>query len=385
MNLLPAIVIGGPPHSGKSVLAYSLSQALRQCKVQHYVLRAYPDGEGDWANQAKQELVRAIRIKGVGSPEWVQRICRDIDRRHLPLIVDPGGKPTAWQEAIFDYCTHSILLWPDAASREVWRSMFYRHSLTAIADLQSDLRGVNAIADASTILQGTLAGLERGQMASGPAFDALVERICGLFAYAPDDLRKRHIRQSPAELVLELERLGRTLDALDATEEWQPQCLPATLDYLPPAVPLGLYGRAPNWLYAALALFAYPESLCQFDVRLGWVSPPLLCVAQPAEEALLQATIHHQADHLRIEFALRESYLDYGEADGLCIPPIPPDTGVVLSGKLPQWMWTAIALAYRSAHWLGIYQPKLHDKAVIIKSDDARLAVGQLVRSPVCK
>lgn len=380
MNLLPAILVGGPPHSGKSVLAYSLSRALRLRGVLHYVLRAYPDGEGDWANQADQDLVRAIRVKGVGSPEWVQRICRDIDRRHLPLIVDPGGKPTAWQEAIFDCCTHSILLWPDAASREAWRSMFSRHGLTAIADLQSDLRGADAIVDSGTVLRGALAGLERGQVASGPAFEALVERICGLFAYAPDDLRKRHIRQSPAELALDLERLGRTLDALDAAQEWQPQCLPATLDYLPPAVSLGLYGRAPNWLYAALALFAYPEPLYQFDVRLGWISPPLLCVAQPAEDALLPAAVHQRAGHVRVEFALRESFLDYGEADGLRIPPIPPDAGVVLSGKLPLWMWTAIALAYRSARWLGMYQPQL-GQAAVIKSNVEQPRVGDLLPS----
>ena len=44
MELFPAVMIGGPPHSGKSVLAYSLTQALRARGVAHYVLRAYPDG-----------------------------------------------------------------------------------------------------------------------------------------------------------------------------------------------------------------------------------------------------------------------------------------------------------------------------------------------------
>ncbi len=50
MELFPAILVGGPPHSGKSVLTYSLTQALRRRGVDHYVLRAAPDGEGDWAN-----------------------------------------------------------------------------------------------------------------------------------------------------------------------------------------------------------------------------------------------------------------------------------------------------------------------------------------------
>lgn len=383
MNLLPAIVIGGPPHSGKSILAYSLSQALRLRDVQHYVLRAYPDGEGDWANQASQDLVRAIRIKGIGSPEWVQRICRDIDHRHLPLIVDAGGKPTDWQEAIFDQCTHAIILSPDEEARQHWRSMFVRHGLALVADMCSDLHGVNAIQDAGAaqVLRGALASLERGQSATGPAFEALVERICSVFAYTRDDLRKLHLRQAPVELTLELKRLGHTLAALDETEEWQPQHLPRVLDYLPESVPLGLYDRAPNWLYAALALFAYPEPLYQFDVRLGWVKPPALCIGQPADDASLQAQLYPQADHVRIEFVLRKDYLDYAEAEGVCVPPVPSDSGVVLSGKLPLWLWTAIALAYRSAPWLGVYQPRLHDQAVIVKSNTGQMSVGQLAKS----
>ena len=381
MNLLPAIVIGGPPHSGKSVLAYSLSRALRSRNVSHYVLRAYPDGEGDWANQAKQDLVRAIRIKGLGAPEWIERICRDIDRRHLPLIVDPGGQPTEWQEAVFDRCTHAIVLWPERHARQVWRDMLIRHGLTLMADLHSELHGSDNIEDQGPVLRGTLAGLERGRTAAGPAFQALVGRVAALFNYTPNELRQAHIEQAPVELVIELDRLGRTLNALNSASEWEPQHLPRVLDYLPQARPLGLYDRGPNWLYAALALYAHPETLYQFDVRLGWVSPPSLYIDQPADDALLQAKLEPRSDHTRVELTLREVYLDYAEADGLRVPPVPVDTGVVLSGKLPLWLWTAASLAYNSAPWLGIYQPQLNDQAVIVKSQIAGLMVGQTVYS----
>jgi len=55
----------------------------------------------------------------------------------------------------------------------------------------------------------------------------------------------------------------------------------------------------------------------------------------------------------------------------------------VLSGKLPLWLWTAVALAYRSAPWLGIYQPKWHDQAVIAHSTVEQFTAGQLFHSPV--
>jgi len=63
MELFPAVAICGPPHSDKSVLAYTLSRALRTRQIAHYVLRAFPDGEGDWANEADQALVRCAHHK----------------------------------------------------------------------------------------------------------------------------------------------------------------------------------------------------------------------------------------------------------------------------------------------------------------------------------
>ncbi|GCF10230.1 hypothetical protein KDI_37940 [Dictyobacter arantiisoli] len=38
MNPLPAILIGGPPHAGKSVLFYSLTHALRERNIPHHVI-----------------------------------------------------------------------------------------------------------------------------------------------------------------------------------------------------------------------------------------------------------------------------------------------------------------------------------------------------------
>src|SRR5579884_757693 len=50
-NLLPAVLVGGPPHAGKSVLFYQLTQALRERGIAHFAIRACPDGEGDWFHE----------------------------------------------------------------------------------------------------------------------------------------------------------------------------------------------------------------------------------------------------------------------------------------------------------------------------------------------
>jgi CRISPR-associated Csx3 family protein len=54
---------------------------------------------------------------------------------------------------------------------------------------------------------------------------------------------------------------------------------------------------------------------------------------------------------------------------------------VVLSGKLPLWLWTALARVYRGAPWLAIFQPQLKDQAVVIASSDENTPLGGLVIS----
>ncbi|MFQ5613153.1 MAG: hypothetical protein ACE5H9_13575 [Anaerolineae bacterium] len=202
MELFPAVMIGGPPHSGKSVLTYSLTQALRQRGVAHYVLRAVPDGEGDWANEADQTFVRQIRVKGEVTRQWIAYMCRDIASRHLPLLVDVGGRPTPWQEAVFDFCTHAILLTPDETHRADWNDKATRHGLIILAELHSVLTGAQVVHTTHPRLQGQISGLERGESAQGPTFESLVDLLANLFAYDEEELRTAHLSLAPVELTV---------------------------------------------------------------------------------------------------------------------------------------------------------------------------------------
>ncbi len=383
MELFPAIVIGGPPHSGKSVLTYSLTRALRARNIQHYVLRAAPDGEGDWAYEAARKTVRLLRIKGEFSAGFVDHVCRSLANRHLPLLVDVGGQPSTEQERIFDYCTHAILLTRDPASHATWLDLAERHALPLVADLTSRLTGESRITSAGPVLRGVITGLERGNVACGSVFDALVERVAAIFAYDADELRRMHRAMAPVEMVIEVDRLLRILGIPDEGPRWEPAYLPRVLDYLPAQTPLGLYGRGPNWLYAALALLAHPAPFYQFDVRLGWVKPPMLRLGLPSSEAPLQARLTPYNDHTRLEFMILRAYLDYDETLGLAVPPVPEDKGVILSGQLPHWLYVALALRYAPrVAWLAVYQPQLENQAVVVSSRVADLPPGHLVISP---
>jgi len=384
MELFPAVLIGGPPHSGKSVLAYSLTQALRQRGVQHYVLRAAPDGEGDWANEAAQKLVRTLRVKGDFTPGFVDHVCDSLVGRHLPLLVDAGGCPTPEQEHIFDYCTHAVLLTPDEASQAYWRAIAERHDLPVVADLTSRLVGESVLTTERPVLRGTITKLERGDTAAGPVFDALAARLAAILGYDLADLRRIHHNLCPVETVIDLDRLARTFDVPFEGERatWEPRHLPTVLDYLPEHTSLGFYGRGPNWLYAAVALLARPEPAYQFDVRLGWVTPPTLRLGAPPAGAPVQAHLQLRADHTHLAFTITKAYLDYTEAEGLVAPPVSHNQGAVLSGKLPLWLYSALALTYAPCtSWLAVYQPQLRGGAVVVSSRKSERSMGDQVVS----
>lgn len=381
-NPLPAVAIGGPPHSGKSVLAYSLTRALRARNVPHYLLRACPqDGEGDWFHEGEPDLVRRLRVKGTINDRWLSLIQRDVAQRHLPLIVDLGGFPSQAQASILDRCTHGILLTPSEKARQEWLDYFAAHGLILLADLRSDLSGENRLEAMEPVLRGTLAGLERGKTASGPAFEALVDRLESLFRPFAPDLRQRHIESAPAELVVDVERLAQQLGR--APSNWLPQDLPVVLDYVPAEKPLALYGRGPNWLYAALAVHALPAPFYLFDARLGWTPPPVLRTGA-GEPGPIEVFVQDAGNFLvRMDIRLVDAYVDITEVEGATLP-LPPAEGIILCGKLPLWLWSALARLYAPlTSWLAVAQPQLAGReqgwAVVVHSRSSTPPIGSLV------
>lgn len=377
-NPLPAVIIGGPPHSGKSVLAYSLTRALRERGVPHYLLRAYPpDYEGDWFHEGERDWVRHLRLKGARSETWLPLLRRDVAQRHLPLILDMGGLPTPEQEAVLDDCTHAVLLTPGEQPRQQWTARVARHGLVILADLRSDLHGQNRLAQPEPLLRGTLAGLERGRLAEGPAFAALVSRLADLFVAASHDLHRRHLESAPVELVVHLERLARHQGR--DPHRWRPGDLPAVLDYLPAGKPLALYGRGPNWLYAAVAARALPSLFFLFDVRLGWVEAPTIPRGDAASDGPLVVRQRSLPGAHFLELGLPDAYLDITAAASLCLPPCPAG-GVILSGKLPHWLWAGLVRAC-DADWVAVLQPQVQG-AVVVSSRDQEPAVGTVLPAP---
>ncbi len=383
VNLLPAILFGGPPHAGKSVLFYSLAKTLREHGIPHHAIRACPDGEGNWFHELDQDKVRLIRVKGKWTDDFVRQVSLDVEHRHFPLLVDMGGRPTMLQTTLFNHCTHSLLLLrsDDQVSANVWRQMVKERGLLPLAELSSDLYGMSTVISEKPVIKGTLTGLERGSKAHGPLFDLLVERIELLFSsYSLDELEKTKLALAPAELVINLDMF---LHAWKPNSNmWERDIIPRLLAELPSDTPLAVYGPGPNWLYGALAAHCGQQTFYQFDPRIGWVAPPPLRICPETMPDVL--TLQYPYENATVlTTRIISNHLDYLQADLLPFPPVPTERGLILDGRIPHWLLTALVRAYREVGipWVACRQIQL-EGAVIVTSYTKTYEPGDLIPLP---
>jgi hypothetical protein len=82
-----------------------------------------------------------------------------------------------------------------------------------------------------------------------------------------------------------------------------------------------------------------------------------------------------------LTFSLPDAYLDIEAAAAFKIPWV-RGTGLVLSGKLPHWLWAALVRVPdtsnpEDAAWVAVHQPQL-EGAVIVKTGNG-WEVGEIV------
>lgn len=185
MAKIVKIVLCGPPRSGKSCLREGLKQAIRAIPGAPYpfVITACPDGEGSWFQATvNQDPELAAKLKadykassGGFTPEFVDRVSRDVERCSLPLtLVDIGGIPSPENHVICRSATHAVLLagtcpktgaiWSDRLVP--WWEFCRQVGLTVVAEVKSDYRGAQDTVQGigpDSVLRGSVHYLERGE------------------------------------------------------------------------------------------------------------------------------------------------------------------------------------------------------------------------------
>ncbi len=374
----PVILLMGPPHSGKSVLAYWLSAQLKQHRAAHFLLRAAPDGEGNWFHEGAPSVVLPLRQrhKAPFPPTLVRAMLHIVQHRHLPLLVDMGGKPRGEQRRLLALGTHGILLYRCEEERIQWhRWLREEHSsLKLIAELRSDLYATEQLEAKHPHLRGVIAGLQRHQpYHPGPVGQALLNALVALLPNE-DEVAAYHATTRPPQTAFLYEddwarRLGKPLPPY-----WAPQDLPRVLAQIP-RQGSALYGRGPVWLAAAVAAHLHPQPLWIFDAHFGWLSLPPVVPGPCPPWRLTWDPEDHQADRLLI--ALDEPFVSWG-----ALPWVGPrhgKRGVILDGKLPRWAFAAWVRHLSPVRpWVAIADPRLK-AAVVVASQDPAVPVGATV------
>ncbi len=383
ISRFPAILICGSSHIDSSVLAHNLRKALNRAKVQSYLLKA---GSDTIAYDFKTIDTRTQDSRPEGTsaiPTWVTHIRRDLAYRPLPFLVDVGDLPLSWAEALFDQCTHAILLTRDAKSQAYWKKIAEKYTLIVIADLTLIEGGNSWLEVTEPHLIGSVANLEIGSNPSRPVFETLLKRIKEeVFNYDYEELLNIHQIHSPTDLVVDLPRLYRRINPNKLEVDWQPNDLETVLRDLPNDTPLALYGAGPAWLYTAIANYIFPVEFFQFDVRRGWVQPVEIAV-NSTSEPLITVMVEELEEFLHLRLILSQPFLEYQPTVPIPLPPVPSNRGVVLSGRLPYWLFTGLTRYYYSASWVATYSPYLN-QVVIVSSQqsDGQYKIGNTINVP---
>ncbi len=187
----PAILIGGPPDSGKSVLANTLRWDLlkKNLNKQIFLHRANWDGQGNWAYEtANQALVKRLvrenefRIHENDDtrpliPGYFKKNSEDVrNLRELVdlVLVDVGGKPQPEKMPLIEQCTHYIIISKSPEKIEEWHE-FCQPKLQPLAVIHSVLETRIEVLSTNPFLE-IVAGIWReGEMLTVP--DVLLDAV----------------------------------------------------------------------------------------------------------------------------------------------------------------------------------------------------------------
>ena len=364
------IVVGGPPHSGKSVFIEALTSGNLD-KHMTMLFSACPDGEGPWLQKFYNDPeVVALRKKGEFTDEFVQRSKRVIKSWSGPLmIIDIGGIISEENAAIIEGATHAIILAGDLDKVSEWDSFFSKHKVSVVASLHSDYEGtkdhINGL-DKKGRLQASVHHLERGEAADGR--EAIVETasvIMGLVegnmvyqaCNANDESR---VVLSVAEFTdgLPHHLVEKTLT--NGVEVTNSELLPSSIPEIYERAqrfdvdaPIWLDGPVNGWQAIALASSFTEAGAPEVSMRGpdGYVPVKALPQSEQGDTVVWEVSSEGTFDgkpvikiHADVSASIR--LLSPEDMDTMHIPQIPEGSIVKISTAGPHWFRASVARGY---------------------------------------
>lgn len=188
-GLCPALMIVGPPDSGKSVLSHALFQALLSEHPDIYLQRAHWDGEGNYilelGAQAAEVEIEAFKLRNKGAlterffPYHAQAILQ-LRRQKSLVIVDVGGMVQPEKLPILEACTHYLIISSQPEAVDVWHEFCRdRGNLIPVAVIHSSLSKIEQVHQSEPYWEITSGPWLRGQTKGVP--ESLLKSVKSLF------------------------------------------------------------------------------------------------------------------------------------------------------------------------------------------------------------
>ncbi len=415
------IVIGGPPHSGKSILTTALKSLLKDLHVWHCT--AAPDGEYPGLEYDNKEAKKQ-RKKGDFSPEFVAHCAKKIEDWVGPVaLIDIGGMRSEENEKIIKSATHAIIVagsYDGRARRgerdkegnlkvdeeghsfvtefDKWKKFFEDNHLEVIAQVQSDLYSKEDHVlgkNKDGIFRGSIHRLKRVKK-NGEEKDTEKETAIQIANLIREMVANNHSYEGTSNpFYVEAEDFYKGMPTYidrDGNDRLKYEAIPSIYKKA------RQYNDRPTWIkgnvtawQATTTMIALMDAKCE-DPRIH------------GEDGDIQLQNMRQTEKVDPKWWGETRY--QGEKDGkpvyvikhlaaahsgvpinpsvlkeATVPKLPKDSIVILDSGGPTWLKSSIAASYRdTAYAVGLCTPG-HNSVIVWSRDRKLLGGGPYIRN----
>ena len=356
------IVFCGPSHSGKSVFIANLIDKLPTDA--YTIVRACPDGEGNWSNNKNQKETSIVRKKGEFTKSFIDDACKVIDNQTNKIVlVDVGGIISKENEQVFKHCDSFVVLSNDEKKKNEWLNFGQGLGLECLGCLDSSLEGEEEIYTRKPYIQGRIVGLERGNLLEhSNVINAMVSDIVQKSRYGEKTEKENTnfvgTMVDDTQLGFAL-GYGKEIQIEDGTKikqvKWSEKALPEIFKYIKEKVntkqAIRINGIRANFVLCAICKALKKnggQNISTYDARTKQYIP---IKSLPKKKGIKQAkglsyNIIESKENVFVDIDITKEQYSLEDYKQCVLPKIKENKNLYLSGKIPLWLLASISSSY---------------------------------------
>ena len=358
------VVCCGPPHSGKSVFIANLIDKLPTDA--YTIIRACPDGEGNWSNNKNQNETSIVRKKGKFTESFIEDACKVIDNQTNKIVlVDVGGIMSKENKQVFEHCDSFVVLSSDEKKKKEWLNFGEELGLECLGCLDSSLEGQEEIYSRQPYLQGRIVGLERGEvLENSRVINAIVSDIVQKSRYG--EKTKRENTNFIGTMIDDTELgfalgYGKEILTEDGTPikqvKWIEEALPEIYKNIQkkisPEQVVRINGIRANFVLSAICKALRKngiQDISTFDARTKQYIP---IKSLPKKRGIKQTeglvyNIIENRENIFMDIDITKEQYSLEDYERCMLPRIKENKNLYVSGRMPLWLLASISSSYDS-------------------------------------